>query len=567
MKNTLSFAIGCLLPIAVFSQSAERYDVVISEIMANPGSSTPLPAVKYLELYNRSAISVNLQNWTIGDAGSTATIRQDFMLEPGSFVLLSSVALAPQLQSYGQTIGITSFPTLRVNGDELMLRSAEGTLIHAVAYSRDWYGNEVKSNGGWSLEMIDTDNPCGGHNNWKASMDNSGGTPGSSNSVAASNADTNPPVLLHAFATDNAHVTLEFDESLDSIAAGTPANYSIVNNEVVAAEALSPFFNRVVLTLSRPIVANQVYTVEVRELTDCSGNTMIPSKTSFGQPVPAEVMDIVINEILFNPKEDGVDYIELFSRGGRIINLKHLFITNKTAAGNTGTLRQLSAGDRLFFPGAYLVLTENAEVVKRHYTVRYPESILEISMPSMPNTAGHIILFNTQGDIVDEVQYEEKWHFPLVSNPKGVALERTDPDKPTQDNNNWHSAAASAGYGTPGERNSQYTATNPLPEEFSLSPQVFSPDNDGFDDLLTISYRFPAPGNVCNISVFDSHGRLVRKLVRNAICGTEGYFRWDGLDENNQQLRIGMYVIYAEIFDPNGNTRQFKKAVTLARRL
>ncbi len=566
MRSALSILIACLWHITASSQPG-RYDIVINEIMANPGSASFLPPVKYIELCNRSAAAINLQHWTISDGGNTATIRTDFLLQPDSFIVISSIASAAQLQPVVTAIGVSSFPSLRVNGDELVLRSPEGVVIHAVAYSKSWYTNEVKSNGGWSLEMIDCRYPCTGNANWRASTDHTGGTPGRKNAVADHNPDSIPPVLLQ-ISPDSLYVTLRFNESLDSAHAATIANYTIQGAVIVAAEVAAPFFTNVVLTLSEPVANDLPYMINVQDIRDCAGNSISPVTVPFGRPVKTMAGDVVFNEILFNPRENGVDYIELYNRGTHILNLRDLFINNRTGSGNPGTLRQISTEDRLFFPGDYVLLSENSEAVQQQYATQNPAAFWQMNaLPSMPNAAGHILLFNPQGETIDELQYDEKWHFPLVANPRGVALERTDPDKPTQDKSNWHSAAASVGYGTPGYQNSQFTQNPATEDEISITPRVFSPDNDGFDDFLTISYRFPEPGNVCNISIFDVQGRLIRALVRNALCGTEGSFRWDGLDADHRQLRIGIYVVHMEIFHPGGKTRQFTKAVTLARRI
>ena len=98
------------------------------------------------------------------------------------------------------------------------------------------------------------------------------------------------------------------------------------------------------------------------------------------------------------------------------------------------------------------------------------------------------------------------------------------------------------------------------------SPDIISPDNDGMDDFLTIDYNFPEPGYVANISIFDAAGRRVRYLQRNALMGTKGYFRWDGLGEKNEKLAVGIYVIYTEVFNLQGKTKKFKNVVVLARR-
>ena len=98
-----------------------------------------------------------------------------------------------------------------------------------------------------------------------------------------------------------------------------------------------------------------------------------------------------------------------------------------------------------------MVITEDAGAVQRQYLAKDPAAFAVISsMPSLPNDKGDLCFLNAQGAIIDELDYDEHWQFPLINNDEGVALERIDYNKPTQDAANWHSAATSAGYGTPG---------------------------------------------------------------------------------------------------------------------
>ncbi|MBX3254348.1 MAG: lamin tail domain-containing protein [Chitinophagaceae bacterium] len=567
MKNTL-------LAIAIFLYSSHlaaqsRYDVVINEIMSNPSPSVGLPEVKYIELLNVSSAPVELKSWTLSDGSSTALIRTDFTLQPDSFVIISSASGSAALTVYGNVISVTNFPTLRVNGDRVILRSADNTLIHAVEYYRSWHGNEVKSNGGWSLEMTDAKNPCGG-GNWKSSNDLRGGTPGLRNSVAAENKDEDPPVLVQSYAEDSMHVILVFNEPLDSAVAAVTHHYAISGNAVIIEEAepLAPLFDRVRLVVSAPLEKNKIYEVTVQSAGDCAGNLLAPAVVRTGLAGEAQPQDIVFNEILFNPPENGTDYIELYNRGKQIINSKNLWITNRSSAGNPGTLRQLSQGDRLIFPGDFIVLTENANWVRQQFITPHPDAFIELStMPSLPNQSGNVVLLNNAGDVIDELKYEEKWHFPLITNYKGVALERINPDKSGSEKSNWFSAASSVNYGTPGYRNSQFRADLQLQGDIHISPNVFSPDNDGYDDFLSIGYHFPGQGYVCSITAFDAAGRPVKKIVQNGICGLTGNFRWDGLDENNQRLPVGIYIILTEVYNLQGKTKKFKTAVTLARNI
>jgi len=561
-----------LLSVAlVNAQSAQPYDVVIDEIMADPSPVVGLPNAEFIELKNVSAHSLNLHGWQLGDASNTAIITANISLAPDSYLIICSNNAASLFSNYGTAIGVSNFPSLNNKGDQLFLRSKEGRTIHSVSYSSSWYQNPAKTNGGWSLEMIDTHNPCSGLSNWAACTDPIGGTPGKKNSIDGINHDEQPPVLLYAYAIDNHSIQLVFDEPLDSVTSAAPLNFTISDgiDKPIAVIVNPPFFNLITLTINASLDIDKTYTVTVTNVSDCAGNSIgAYNKTKLGMASLPVADDIVINEILFNPRPDGTDYVELYNRSSKIINLKDCYLANRSTSNTINTPKQISKGSRLLFPGDYMVITEDAGIVKKQYLAKEPDAFVEIpSMPSLPNDKGDIIILNNQGIIIDELKYDEQWHFKLINNKEGVALERIDYNKPTQDPANWHSAATTVGYGTPTYQNSQFTMEPEAQGNISLSPEVFSPDNDGFDDIATILYEFPEPGYTCNITIFDAMGRPVRYLTHNALCASKGSFRWDGLDEKNNKLPVGVYVVYVEIFNLQGKTGKFKKALTLARKL
>jgi len=122
------------------------------------------------------------------------------------------------------------------------------------------------------------------------------------------------------------------------------------------------------------------------------------------------------------------------------------------------------------------------------------------------------------------------------------------------------------GYGTPGNKNSQYKFNEEVQGEVAVTPDIFSPDNDGNVDFATINYSFPSAGYVANITIFDASGRPVRYLQRNALSGIKGYYLWDGLGDKNRKLPQGIYIIFTEIFNKEGKKKQFKNTIVLARR-
>ncbi|HLF47714.1 MAG TPA: lamin tail domain-containing protein [Chitinophagaceae bacterium] len=557
-----------LLPFFVAAQT--RYDVVIDEIMADQTPAVSLPSNEWIELKNVSANPINLLNWRIGDATGQSGPMPVFILQPDSFVIVCTGSAVAAMQAYGRVISVTSFPSLDNDGDQLFLKSNTGMVIHAVNYSSSWYQNAVKKDGGWTLEMIDTKSPCAGMSNWKASVDIRGGSPGTKNSIDAVNIDLTGPSLKKAFPVDNMNIMAEFDEPLDSLKGATLANYSIDGGLLIlSATSISPFFNQVQLRLQNPMQANTIYNLTVNNVTDCKNNPIgSANKSRVGLPVDAAAAELVINEILFNPVSGGSDFVEFYNRSNKIFDANKLYIANRNSSNAVSSAKLLVSSPFLVFPGDYLVVTENADNLSLNFFVKNPDAVFIISsMPSFPDDKGNVILLNFQGNISDEVSYNKSWHFALLDDENGISLERIDPDGPSQEAANWHSAASTAGYGTPTYKNSQYKSVQRINATIEATPKVFSPDNDGRDDIVSIQYKTTEPGYVANITIFDSNGRPVKTLVSNGILGLEGYWNWDGLDNKKMKLPVGTYVVLAEIFNLQGKKEIFKNVVVLARKL
>jgi hypothetical protein len=552
------------------AQVANRYDIVIDELMADPTPQVALPNNEWIELRNTSSTTFNLLGWRIGDATGQSGTMPSYNLLPDSFVIVCTASAVAAMSAYGPTISVTSFPSLDNTGDVIYLRSPQNRIIHSVSYTDAWYQNELKKDGGWTLEMIDTKNPCSGFANWKASTDIKGGTPAKKNAVDAVNADAQAPKLLRAYAADSVNISLVFDEPLDSLKAATAANYSISEGIGIPQSAivLAPTFDKVTLRLNTPLLRNKVYTITASAITDCKGNIIGTKNTArLGLSSEADSLDIVINEILFNPKSNGTDYVEIYNRSNKIIDLKQTYIANRNSTGVISSIKQLSADNYLLFPQDFMVITEDPAIVIRDFITQNMDAFATVaSMPSFNDDEGDVIILNAQGNIVDELNYDEKWHFKLIDNREGVALERIDYNAATQNEANWHSAATSVGYGTPTYKNSQYRLDLQVQGEIKLSPEIVSPDNDGLDDFATIDYSFPSPGYVTNITIFDANGRTVRYLQRNALCGIKGNFRWDGLGEKFQKLPVGIYIVFTEVFNLDGKKKQFKNTIVLARK-
>jgi hypothetical protein len=157
-------------------------------------------------------------------------------------------------------------------------------------------------------------------------------------------------------------------------------------------------------------------------------------------------------------------------------------------------------------------------------------------------------------------------HSGFISNPEGVSLERVNPDRPASESANWQSAAQDAGWATPTFRNSQFNdRAADHAQAFSLRHRTFSPDGDGYQDVLYVDYALPAAGYEASLTVYDIQGRVVRSLGKNVWLGMSGALSWDGARDNGRRALSGLFIVLIRLYDMQGNVHVYKLpcAVTL----
>lgn len=560
MMDTYQYTFAYYLP--------KPFDIVINEIMADPTPTVQLPEFEYVELYNRTAFPISLNGWTIHFGSSKKTFA-NVTIQPGQYLIVCGAQAVSSLSQYGTVYNMGSI-SITNDGQTITLMNHLEKVIHTVSFTLDWYDDSQKKDGGWSLEMIDVNNPCGGAENWRASVDSRGGTPGQKNSVAKSNPDLIAPRLLRASIVASNKIRLWFSEPMDSARLMNPSVYHFSHGLTLssAPQPVWPSYSSVVLTFQQDLQKTVIYTATVRDtMTDCVGNLLtIPSSVRFAISDTVKPGDIVINELLADPAAGVEEFVEVYNRSEKVLDLRDLRLANiSSSTGQIYTISTISLDGFLIFPGDHIVLTKKPETIINYYYTPAPENFVRMkSFPTYANDKGAVILLDFNSQVIDRFDYDSKMHYPLLASTKGVSLERIHPDRPTNDRTNWHSASETVGFATPGYRNSQYvdplsTADDPI----AVWPEIFSPDNDGYNDVVHISYKFDKPGYTGNIVIYNARGYLVRNLVTNELFGTEGIYSWDGITNDNQKAPIGIYIVYVEVFDLNGNKKVYKKTVVL----
>ncbi len=533
-------------------------ELIITEIMANPAPSQGLPEVEYIEVLNVSGRILSLQGIALADR-TTSTILPAANIAPGAYAILSTNNGAAQ---FNNGIGVSGFPSLNTSGDQIMIGEGANE-IFSVSYTDDWYRDSDKASGGFSLEMIDTAFPCQEASNWTASDNTNGGTPGAENSVADSNPDIIGPKLIRAVALTDQTLLLTYDERLET-GNITNGSFSLSGGINISEYTIDASKKEITLTTDAPLETNILYTVSTENITDCSGNLITDGFDSqtLVIAVSAESGDILINEILFNPKSGGVRFVELYNNSTNFINLKNWLLAGSNSD------REVSLEESIIAPGEYVVLTTSISTLLDQYPKAQLENAIEMSsFPSFPNTEGSASVINENDLLIDLFDYSDDYHSPLLDDVDGVSLERIRFAGTTNDPNNWQSASSTEGFATPGYANSQAQQQPDPGMTVDIEPRTFAPDVAGMANFTTINFEFDNPGNTLNVKIYDAGGNLVKDIAQNALVGSSGFFRWDGTYQNGSKARVGYYMILFEIISPEGNVTMSKERVAIGTRL
>jgi hypothetical protein len=556
-------------------------DVLVNEIMYAPTGDEP----EWVELYNTSSDTIDLKGWKISDSNiSTKSIMTstDYFLPPMKFAV---VAKSADFQSVHPNVSaiFTSFSALNnTTTDDVVLYDATGTTIDSVMYAPSWGGQNGKS-----LERIDWKAASTAAGNWATSIDSIGSTPGRINSMARLDYDLALTNVVQTRSTVEGKMIpvitatihnvgrMSIDTLTINVYADSNRNAHPDSNELLCSKTvmqhLAPLDSLVVSESLPQILSGN--TKLILYLLSSSDERARNDTTSISISIEYEQHALVINEIMYDPLEGQNEWLELYNAGNLPVDLyRWSFCDRPTASGvvNKFTIVDTSV---ILFPQHYFIAAADSTIF-----ALFPD------LKKLTNGNGLLVLnrsggfsFNSDGDAIqlkdltgktiDSVAYSPAWHNSAVTDTKGRSLERINPSLGSNDPRNWNTCTNALG-GTPAKVNSILTAALSNSVTISLSPNPFSPDGDGFEDFCLISYHLPMSSAFINVRLYDIKGRLIRTLANTAFVGSSGSFVWNGLGDNGQKVRIGVYVVYLDASDPlSHQTVTAKKVVVVAAKL
>ena len=527
----------------------------INEIMYAPLDASN----EWFELTN-TGDSIDLQNWKWKDA--TASLRfitaQSFTLHKDSFVVIcqDSSKFKTQFPLFKGKLFQTLWIALNNSGDNLILINESGERTDSVAYSSGWGGNT----GGYSLERKNPAGISNFGNNWGSCTDIFKATPGTENSIRIKELDLtikrfetepfNPvaggllelsAVVSNTGASSSGNAALNFydDSNLDSIGQ---------QSELVNSFTVSPLNPEDSLTFEMtlqdiaPGRKQLIVSIIFEPDQDTSDNKIVRS-VNISQP--GQAGSIVINEIMYEPLTGDAEWVEMYNPSSIEFDLKQWKLRD-----NTGTV-DISDSSLIISPGGYLIIASDSSILSTYnYLKNANESVIVrvIQSLSLNNSGESLVVEDSLLTAIDKLTYSPSMHNPEIDDTRGVSLERINPALPSSYSNNWSSSADPSG-GTPGKRNSIFASAVKSSSELMISPNPFSPDGDGRDDVALISCSFSFSKGTIRANIYDIKGRMVRTLANNEQTGSEKAFLFNGYSDNNEKLSIGLYIVLIEAID------------------
>ena len=478
-----SFFSAALLSIYIFSNIFAQTGSVLtfSEIMFNPSETNG----EFVEIYNTSTTeTVDLTNYKFkyytSSNNNIVALSGGMLLSPGKFAVIlqgnydfangiyknlipaDAIVLKISTNNFGSS-GMANTTSRDVN------------LINASGQTIDTYTYSANNSAGISDEkyIFSKNNTAV---NWKNSL-TTNGSPGKNNSVSPLNYDLNITFAGFIPSAPKAEDTLKITVKIKNAGRLTAANYSIsifndVNNDSLGQVGELIYNNNYSNLASGDsiMIQHSIYAAPAADYhfiasAEFSADENIFNNKSFLKITviekPAASNEIIVNEFMYSPSNDEPEWIELYNKSYRAINLKNWKITDNS------TTVTITTTDYFLNPEEFLIIASDA-VISNYYQIT--SKLLIKQLPSLNNSGDDIILRSNFNTTIDSLKYASSW-----GGTGGKSLERIESTSSSTDSLNWRTSTNTIG-ATPGFINSvskkNYDVKLLLPSIYPKNPII-----------------------------------------------------------------------------------------------
>ena len=541
-----------------------RDSVVVNEIMYMPAAGEP----EWVELFNTGSDTADVRGWSLTDAGTSSRHPLPAnapLLPPRSFVVLTAdttalLRIRPRISS--PRVQLATFPSLNNTGDFIHLFDRASVCRDSVEYRPAWGGKT-----GVSLERIDGWGASMDPADWASCADSSGATAGRANSIARAECDL-AAVRLGSGGRCTAEVcdlqVVVRNAGRQPAAGWRVSLYDDVNRQNTPEEAeligviaggdpIPPGDSLIAAYAWEAPVAGSHLMFAVAELggDERQSNNCVTGRIN----VPFLPGAVRINEVMYEPLSGMPEYVEFANTATRPADMENCTLSDRPTA--SGSVNQWKFSGRAFRvpPSGFCVIISDTSGPFWFPKLRSADQSLVATMHAsslgLNNDGDKLFLRDAGGVMLDSLEYSPAFHTSDIPDVRGRSLELVNPSLDGRVPGNWGTCVDPAG-GTPGMRNSISVPVAQGPAVLAASPNPFSPDGDGMDDVTIVNYALPVRTSMVRMRIYDVRGRLIKDLANNVPVGTQGSFVWDGRDDGGRRARVGIYVVMLEAMDNAG---------------
>jgi len=496
--------------------------ILINEFMSAPNNDQS----EFVELF--AFRNLDMIEWSISDNHLDPVYLNTISVSNGDFiVVLSDSNMMDLLDGNAHLFFPFNFPSLNNSGDGIYLFDHTESIIDSLNYDTDWPLTSERS-----TEKIRQSYTSNESSNWLLADENISMTPGNKNSVMILDVDgmiiadsiTYSPIppfpdsvvtilipILNV-GVESFEGTFSIEMNDDEIGDGTIPIISMGDTIIIESKIVSPISGLHSISIILDIVDDGNYENNIATF-------LLPVRYLFGS--------VLVNEFFPLPDSTESEFVEMIPQ-------KNVNINNWTIRDLGGAKGVLPNLDLSAF--AYCLITDDSsflDIIPDTSILIFPGN----GLPGLNNSSETIYILDHTESVIDSVHYNENW-----SLMDSRSIEKYRITDTSNEPNNWGISVGEAGK-TPGFQNSLFFSDLPSKGSVAISPDPFSPNGDGIDDELTITYSLPYLGAAIRWEIIDMAGRVIAKPYYNYQVGQNGKLTWNGKRDNGKSARIGIYVM------------------------
>ncbi len=543
---------------------AAAYTYAQKHIVINEAMYAPIvPEPEWIELYNIDTVAINIKNWRLSDKITTLKFP-NIIFPPNSYILVTkdSNSLKAKYHLSDVTIIQGKLPNYNNDGDQIILSDSANTTIDSFEYNPKWGGL-----GGKSLERFDAE-LLSDSANFISSIDDSGATPGSANSIRRRDHDLAASKIEIITSKDNTLKLALIIQNRGRIAAnfisykllrrGSPIPITLGTS----TNTLLPFgYDTIYVDWTEaPLGSNTLILIADNVDDEFRRNDTLSQDVYL--PIP--LGRVIVNELMVEPVSASCQWIELYNRSNSSVQLggTSLIVYQKD------TSFRFLIDSLMILPKSYAIVAASSKIFSSYSGLHPSEHIFveNTSTLHLQKDRGGVCIKNSNGSLIDSMYFDNSYYSTHLSSITGISLERKHGSSSSTQKNNWGSCVDDLG-ATPLAVNSlSLDSANIHPVmRVSVSPNPFSPDDDHFEDEMTIAIELPSENEeVVSIKLYNERGQISRTIAQDHRTVKIGTFSFDGKDDHEIPLPIGLYTLV--VLSNSGSFQSTRTGIVIAKR-